>query len=299
MKLNVAAVTTSHPPQSTRLARTGSVRAARRVNHSPATSSSSAVGSSQPIWPPISSLSSRPEAGLAPHAAVRATAADRADLVAGEPAEAVVAERQLEDRVVLAAADVGAAARRPERDDRDPPAGRGEHRAEPDQQVTEPLEERGVREEQVDQAERGDHQERLQHLGEEGQPDQRARQREPADRVRRTRLDRAQGGVRRPDQQQREQRVRVVEPEHQHRHRRGRQHHAGEQAGRRRPRRTPDRGVEQPDRRHALQGLRDQQAPGRQPEDPDRQRHRPQRERRLVDSDGVRRVRGAEEERLP
>ena len=123
-------------------------------------------------------------------------------------------------------------------------------------------------------------------------------ERQPPDRVP-DRLDRSQGGVRRTDQQQGQQRVRVVEPEHQHRHRRGRQHDAGEQPGRRRPGRTPDRGVEQPHGRHALKRLRDQQAPGGQPEDPDRQRHRPQRERRLVDGDGVRGVRGAEEERLP
>jgi hypothetical protein len=60
-------------------------------------------------------------------------------------------------------------------------------------------------------------------------------------------------------------RVRVVEPEHQHRDRCGRQHRTGDQAGGRRARRTPDRGVQQPDRSDALQRLGDQQAPRREP----------------------------------
>ena len=46
-----------------------------------------------------------------------------AGLVTGQPAEAVVAERELEDRVVLRATDVGPARCRPQGDDSDPPTG--------------------------------------------------------------------------------------------------------------------------------------------------------------------------------
>ncbi len=112
-------------------------------------------------------------------------------------------------------------------------------------------------------------------------------------------LDRAQGGVRRGDEQQDEHRVGVVEAEHQHRDRGQRHHRAGEQTGARRARRTTDRGVEQRHGRHALERLRHQDAPRREPEDPDRQPHRPQRQRRLVDGDRAGGVGGAEEERLP
>ncbi len=55
MKLNTSAVTTSHPPQSSRAARVRSVRGARRVNQSPATRPSNAAGSSQEISVPIDS----------------------------------------------------------------------------------------------------------------------------------------------------------------------------------------------------------------------------------------------------
>ena len=59
------------------------------------------------------------DAGRAPAASALATAAaDGAGLVAAEPAQAVVAEGELEDGVVLRAADPGAARGRPELDDR-------------------------------------------------------------------------------------------------------------------------------------------------------------------------------------
>ena len=59
MKLKVSAVTTSQAPQTTSPARTRSVRACRRVNQSPATSSTSEAGSSHATWPPISESNSR------------------------------------------------------------------------------------------------------------------------------------------------------------------------------------------------------------------------------------------------
>ncbi len=294
MKLKVRAVTTNQPPQATSAARTRSVRGARRVSHSPATSSTSAAGSSQPTWPPISE-SSRRSSPVSPQPW---PPPDGADLVAGQPAEAVVAEGELEDRVRLAAADVGTAVGRPQRDDRHPPAGADDHRGQRAEQVPQPPQQRGAAGQQVDQRERGHDQERLQHLGQEAEPDEQSGEGQPAGGVPGG-LDGPEGRGGRADQQQHQQRVGVVEAEHQHRHGRQRQHAAGEQAGRRRARRTPDRGDQQPDREHALERLRHQDAPRRQAEDPHRQRHRPQRQRGLVDGDRVGGVGGAEEERLP
>ena len=65
-----------------------------------------------------------PESGGAPAVA----AADGAGLVAADPAEAVVAEGDRQERVVLRAADVGAHARRDELDDGHPPGRREDHR---------------------------------------------------------------------------------------------------------------------------------------------------------------------------
>ena len=255
MKLNVSAVTTSQAPQSTSPARTRSVRACRRVNHSPATSSTSAAGSSQAIWPPISASNSR-RSRSSPHMPPpSAAAADRAGLVAAEPAEAVVAEGELEDRVVLRAADVGAAGRRPQLDDRDPPAGRRGPSSR-----TRRAGGRGAcpsavcAEEQVGQASAGRTRNACSILVRNANPT-----RAPASASQRTGWPRRARGLDRraavayagADQQQHQQRVRVVEPEHQHRDRGERQHRAGEQAGRGRARRTPDRGVQQPDGRDA------------------------------------------------
>ena len=207
---------------------------------------------------------------------------------------------------MLRAADVGARRGRPHAHDRDPPAGREDHAGRGAEQVEDLAAPGHAGVQGVDRDQRRDHQERLQHLRQEREPDQDAGEGEPAGRatagVRRARhrgLDRSQGGVRRPHEQQDEHRVGVVEAEHQHRDRGQRHHGAGDQGGARRARRTTDRGVEQPHGRHALERLRHQDAPRREPEDPDRQAHRPQRERRLVDGDRAGRVGGAEEEGLP
>ena len=109
-------------------------------------------------------------AGLAP-AAARA-AADAAGLVAGEPAEAVVAEGQLEDAVGLGAADVRPGRRRQQLHDRDPPAGRGHHRRPGGGQLAEPAAQRPGGRGQVDEGEGGDDQQRLELLGQEAEPTQ-------------------------------------------------------------------------------------------------------------------------------
>jgi hypothetical protein len=61
MKLNTAAVTSSHPPQRAKPALARLVRGARRVSHSPAASRTRAAGSSQAIWPPTSAPNMRPQ----------------------------------------------------------------------------------------------------------------------------------------------------------------------------------------------------------------------------------------------
>ena len=77
MKLKTSAVTTSQPPHTTANARAVSVRGARpRAAHRD-DDRSSAAGSSQAIWPPISAVNSRCDAGRATPspAAAAATAA--------------------------------------------------------------------------------------------------------------------------------------------------------------------------------------------------------------------------------
>ena len=244
--------------------------------------------------------------GRTPLAARGVAPADRAGLGAVEPAEAVVAEGELEDRVVLRAADVGPRRGRPEAHDRDPPAGGEDHPGRSAEQVEDLAAPGDAGVQRVDRDQRRDHQERLQHLRQEREPDEHAGEGEPAGRAtgcagrsRHRGLDGAQGGVRRPHEQQDEHRVGVVEAEHQHRDRGQRHHRAGEQPGAPRARRTTDRGVEQTHRRHSLERLRHQDAPRREPEEPDGQAHRPERQRCLVDGDGAGGVGGAEEERLP
>src|SRR3954453_18364041 len=126
IRLNVSPVTSSQPPQTTSPARSRSVRGARRVNHSPATSSTSAAGSNHATWPPTSELNIpvRPVAPQPPPCppGPPPPAAAPPGLVTGQPAEAVLAEGQLEDRVVLRATDVRPRRRRPHLDGRHPPA---------------------------------------------------------------------------------------------------------------------------------------------------------------------------------
>ncbi len=60
MKLNTSAVTTIQPPHRTSAARVTLVRGARRVNQSPATSPTSAAGSSQDTSEPKLAPNIRP-----------------------------------------------------------------------------------------------------------------------------------------------------------------------------------------------------------------------------------------------
>ena len=72
MKLNISPVTSSQPPQTISAgADAVGARPRAAVNQSPATSSTSAAGSSQAIWPPNSASNSRVRP-VSPHIAAGA-----------------------------------------------------------------------------------------------------------------------------------------------------------------------------------------------------------------------------------
>jgi len=124
-----------------------------------------------------------PAAPPAPPAAGGTAATDASGLVAGQPAEAVVAEGQLEDAVVLRTADERAGRSGRERDSRDPPASCRDHRRAGDEQLPDPPAHTDWCRHQIDKRERRDDEQRLQHLREEGEPDEGARERQPAGRA--------------------------------------------------------------------------------------------------------------------
>ena len=184
----------------------------------------------------------RPEkpgnAGRAPHAPAAGTSSRRcgasccstaagnaARLVAGQPAEAVVAEDEFKNAVVLRAADVRPGTRRRQRHRDNPPGGGDEHRNTGEEQLPDPTPKRCRCGKQVHKAERGDDEERLHHLGQESQAHKRSRQHEPAS-ARSLQCPRHRVGGNR--EQQHEQCVRVVEAEHQHGDRCEREYRAGE-----------------------------------------------------------------------
>ena len=195
-RLKTSAVTTSEPPQSRNAARVRSVRERSSVKPSPATSRISAAGSNQEIWPPKLALKRR-SSPVGPHIEPAAPdAADAPRLVAGQPAESVVAEDQIEKAVVLRAADVRPVRRRRELDDRDPPPRRDDHRPGRDGELRDPPSQRHRRRHEVDEPERRNHEERLEHLGQEREPDQCCREHEPLGLACLDRPDRRIGGDR-------------------------------------------------------------------------------------------------------
>ena len=151
--------------------------------------------------------------------------------------------------------------------DGDPPAGPDDHAAERGEQLPEPAPQPGRARPQVGEPEPGQHEERLEHLGEEREAEQHAR-RSTSQRVRSRSIARctqypaavisstssASGLLNRnisaADRGQRE-------------------HGAGDQPGRR-PEPAAHRGVQQQHRQHALERLRGEQRPRAEPEDPRR-----------------------------
>ncbi len=329
MKLSTRPATTSQPPQISAAARVRSVRAARRDSHSAAAQAIRAAGISQLICPPHSAPNRRvmplpppnppppnppgvpapdprPAAPAAP--AAPAVPAARAALAKApprpppnpppppvSPAQPVVAERELQDVVVGGTADERPARGRGEQADRDPPAPGDQQRAAAGQQLRDAPAEPGRPGPQVGQRQRGQDEERGQHLGQETQPQQRPGRDQPPGAPG---LDGPGDGVRSQRHRQRQQRVGVVEAEDQRGDRGQRHDRAGDERGRG-PEPAAHGGVQHADRGHALQRLRHQQAPVVHAEHPRGQFHHPQEGRGLVHGDEAGRVQRAEQERLP
>ena len=224
-----------------------------------------------------------------------AEAASAGPASAADAAQAVVVPDQVEDAVVGRAADIRARGGRNELDDRDPPAGRDDHREAGHDHLPDAAPEPGRRGNQVDERERRQNEEGLHHLGEEPEADCRAREAQPP---RTSALERPCDRVGADHEQQDEQRVGIVEAEHQGHDRGDGEDQPGQQSGRfGKP--APDRCAEQADGGDAGERLRQQHAEAREAEDAPRQLHQPERGRRLVDGDEVRRVERAEEKGLP
>ena len=155
--------------------------------------------------------------------------AQAAGLVTGEPAQPVVAQGQLDDAVVLRSADVrdvttaghSSTSSRYQPPDSDARADGG------DGSRSSRCTQRRGGAHQVRRAEAGQHQERLQHLGEEAEADRGAGPDQPPTAA--VLFARPLHAVGAGDQQQHQQCVRVVEAEHQRRHGRQREDRPGEQ----------------------------------------------------------------------
>ena len=244
-KLNTTAVTTSQPPHMISAARVGSVRGARLVMHErPAPRQITAAGSSHAM------SSTHPAAEQPRPADVEVQVAEPTGLVAGQPAETVVAQRQFDDAVVLRATDVRPRGRRPQFDEQQiPPAG---HHDAPRQATSSRASRRRsgrLPATRYAAAKPGSTRNACSILARKPKPTAApARDQPPTAAVLFAGALHAVGAR---DQQQHQQRVGIVEPEHQRGDGRQRQHRAGEQrrAG---PADPPHRGVEQRDRGDAL-----------------------------------------------
>jgi hypothetical protein len=224
------------------------------------------------------------ETAAAETAAARAAAAEDA-------AQAVVAEDQIQGRAGRAAADERLAAGRQQLVDSDPPAARHQDRGHGHSQAQDPAAERSGGREAEYQGEGRQHQVGLQILGQEGQADQRRRQRHPAVAAALNGANQRPGGH---DQEQGQQRVRVVEAEDQDRSRR-QGHDKGRDQGRCGAERPLDGREQEAHGGHAAQRLRQQDAPRTEAEDSHREPHQHRGQGRLVDGDEVAGVEAAEE----
>ena len=192
--------------------------------------------------------------------------------LAEDPSEAVIAGDQIENAVVGRAVDERPRTRRPQRDDRDPPARTHEHRNAAGEQLHDAPTKPGRRGHDIHQRKAGEHDERLHHLRQKREADHHPYRQHP---LRARVLKRTRQTVRSSNQQQREQSIGVVESEHQRRDWRKRKHRTGDQPG---TSTEPalDRGVEQRNRGNALESLGDQHAPATKAKDPCRELHHPQ-----------------------
>ena len=187
MKLNTTPVTSSQPPHRISPARARSVRGALRLNHSPATNAISAAGSSQETSVPKLSPNSRPMPGSPPndafppppkppppagrHRLHRRRCRNRRRCGRDRCSPSASSSRLLSvEPPMYGRASAGQIATSATYQPADTTSATvaGKH-------VPDAAAEPGRRGDQVDQRERGQHQERLQHLGEEPEADQHAR----------------------------------------------------------------------------------------------------------------------------
>ena len=161
---NAAQVISSQPAHAIVAPRTRSVRGLLRRSHSSTITEANAAGSSQAIWPPPSAVDNRlswwhptyrhrrrqgPKRGVGPterstgpagRAESSATpTGDAARLVAGQSTEPVVAEHELQERVVLAPTDVRSRIFGSEFNNSDPPTRRHHQNSSRCHQITKPL----------------------------------------------------------------------------------------------------------------------------------------------------------------
>src|SRR5699024_6570774 len=160
------------------------------------------------------------DAGFAPAASLT-SATDGPRLIAGEPAENVVAEGEFEERIRLGAADIGSTVEGGELDEGDPPADASDHRPDRYEQPQQTLGLGRACEEDPRSGETGHDEEDLELLGQDPQPQADAGEDEPqGDAARRSGVCAGQsaqtvlGRDDRRDHEGHEQRVRVVEAEH-------------------------------------------------------------------------------------
>ena len=158
----------------------------------------------------------------------RAAAAHAPGLVAGEPAEAVVPQDQVEQAVVLGPTDVGPGRRRDQLHGGHPPPARHHQGGAAGGQLGDPAAQRRGTGQQIDGGQHRHHDERLEHLGHEPETDQASGEHHPPGPAV---LDGPDGGVGGPGEQQHQEGVGVVEAEHEGCHRCERQHRPGDQGG--------------------------------------------------------------------
>ncbi len=292
-KLNNADVTTSQPPQSNERG-AGPVRSGTfQVDTSPAASSTNAAGSNHEIWPPKSALNRR-VSPVIPHGEGPPLVTLPFSLPVRRPKplypnirfhRLLFCEPPMYGRFAAGVSCTIAIHQPAERSIATPPRKSCQNATAKTRRSCK----------QVDETERGQHDERLQHLGEEAEADQREREHDPPGTAR---LERTGQGVCRNGEHEHEQRVGVVEPEHQCGNRRRREHQAREQSGgRREP--SADRRVEHTYRGDAFERLGNENAPRVHTKHPSRQLHHPQESRRFVDRDRVAGIERTEEERFP
>ncbi len=221
--------------------------------------------------------------------------ADASGLISREASEPVVAEDQVEQVVVLRAADIRTVGAGPQLDDGHPPSRCDDQSYADEDDLLDALEQTRTAGDKVDHDDDRHDDEGLQHLGKKTGADQRRGQNQPA---RRAAFGGAQCCVSGGGEEQDQECIRVVVAEHQGRDRRQGHNRARDDAGGGAEPST-HRHIDNRDSGHAFQRLRHEYRPLVEAEKSRRNLHHPEEGGRLVDGDEVGSVEGAEEEGLP